>query len=208
MRVLPPLLLAVHLFHHVQGPAIDYVGVALAAFLSWVGVPGPGEPVLIAAAVFASKHKLDITPLVFWAWMGAIIGGVLGWLVGLKAGRRILLIPGPLHGMRRRAAERGEEVFRRYELVAILMTPSWVAGINGSRPRLYLPVNAVSALLLWALPLAVGAYFAGPPILEWFSDIGTVATVVLLLAAGALVLSQVLRRRRERRLRRAAGTSS
>jgi membrane protein DedA with SNARE-associated domain len=204
--------LQVHLplFHHVRGPAIDYFGVALAAFVSWVGVPGPGEPVLIAAAIVASKHSLDITPLVFWAWIGAVAGGTVGWLIGLKAGHRILIAPGPLMGVRRRAVERGEEVFRRVEVLAILFTPSWVAGINRSRARVYLPVNAISALLLWALPIAVGAYYLGPVILDLLADVGTIATIILLIVIAVLVVTALRRRRRERALRRdqAAGTTS
>ena len=49
--------LALRLHHHFHGPTIDYVGLALAAAASWVGVPGPGEPVLIAAGVFAARHS-------------------------------------------------------------------------------------------------------------------------------------------------------
>jgi membrane protein DedA with SNARE-associated domain len=192
------LQMHVHLFHHVQGAPIDYVGVAVAAFASWGGVPGPGEPVLIAAAVFASKHKLDITPLIFWAWVGATTGGVVGWLVGMKGGRAILTAPGPLRRIRRNAAAKGEEVFRRYEVLAILVTPSWVAGINRARARVYLPVNAVSAMLLWALPIAVGAYYAGPPILDLISDLGTALAIILGLVLVGVAVEELLRHRRRR----------
>src|SRR5579884_1010949 len=114
------LLLAVHvhlhLFQHVRGPAIDYLAVAIAAFASWAGFPGPGEPVLIAASVAAAKHKLDIAPIIFWASVGATTGGVVGWGLGRAAGRRVLTAQGPLHGFRVRAVQRGEEVFRRVEV--------------------------------------------------------------------------------------------
>jgi len=53
-NVMPPFQhtghVHIHLLHHVKGPALDYLGIAVAAFLSWAGFPGPGEPVLIAAA--------------------------------------------------------------------------------------------------------------------------------------------------------------
>lgn len=188
------LALHVHLFHHVKGAPVDYIGVALAAFISWAGFVGPGEPVLIAAAVVASKHKLDITPLIFWAWLGATVGGVAGWLAGLKAGRRLLTGRGPLLGMRRRAMARSESLFHRYEVLAILLAPSWAAGIHRSRARVYLPVNVISAMLLWTLPLALGAYYAGPPVLDVLNDAGSVVTAVVVAAtAGGLILG--LRRR-------------
>jgi membrane protein DedA with SNARE-associated domain len=199
------LHLHLRLLHHLQGPTIDYVGVASAACVSWILGAGPGEPVLIAAGVFAAKHKLDIKPVVFWAWVGATVGGVIGWLVGMKAGRSVLTAPGPLRQLRVSAVKRGEAMFKRMEVVAIVLTPSWVAGINRSRARLYLPVDALQALLLWAIPLGVGAYYVGPPVLDLFDDAGTVASLIVVAVVLAAVVSALLRRRAIRRGRRAEG---
>lgn len=177
---------------------MDYVGVGLAAFASWAGLPGPGESVLIATGVLAAKHHLDITPVVLWAAVGANLGGVGGWLVGMKAGRSVLTAPGPLHKIRLRAAARGDEVFHRVEVLAILATPSWVAGIHRARARLYLPINGASALA-WAVGFSLGAYYAGPPVLEFAGDFGTVGTVglvVLIVAGVGLEIHRRLRRRR------------
>lgn len=197
------LHLHIHLLHHVHGPAIDYVGVAVAAFVSWVGLPGPGEPVLIAAGVFAAKHKLDITPVVLTAFLAATLGGVVGWLAGLLAGRSILTAPGPLRKMRRKAAARGEELFKRVEVVAILLTPSWVAGMNRSGAGIYLLTNAASAIV-WAVVFGLGAYYAGPPILDLAGDFGVVASVGLVVLVGGLVGFELVRRRRRRALGRQA----
>jgi membrane protein DedA with SNARE-associated domain len=186
-----------HLLHHVKGPAIDYVGVALAAFASWVGLPGPGEPVLIAASVFAAKHKLDITPVVLIAFLAAMFGGIAGWLAGMFAGRSVLTAPGPLRKMRLKAVTRGEEMFKRLEVVAILLTPSWVAGINRSRPGIFLVTNAASAIV-WALVLGLGAYYAGPPILDLAGDFGVIASVGIVVLVVGLVGGELVRRRRRR----------
>ncbi len=194
------LNLHLHLLHH-HGAAIDYFGVAAAAFLSWLIWAGPGEPAVIAAGVVASKHNLDIAPVVFWAWIGAMLGGIAGWLVGLKAGRAVLTTPGPLHRARLRAAANGERLFRRMEILAILATPAWVAGINRSRPLVYLVTNALSALLLWAAPLAIGAYYAGPVILDLFGDAGTLLSILFGLAVVSIVAGEIFRRRRKRRYR-------
>lgn len=194
------LHLHIHLLHHVKGPALDYVGVAIAAFVSWVGLPGPGEPVLIAASVFASKHKLDITPVVLVAFAAATLGGIVGWAVGLVAGRSALTARGPLRGARIRAAERGEQLFKRMEIAAILLTPSWVAGINRSGAGVYNLVNIVSAIA-WAAVLGVGAYYAGPPVLEVANDVGTVAFVLLVALVVVVVGLELVRRRRRRVLR-------
>jgi membrane protein DedA with SNARE-associated domain len=189
-----------HFLHHLRGQTIDYVGLAVAACASWIIGIGPGEPLVVAAGVFAAKHKLDLAPVIFWAWIGAMVGGVIGWLLGMKAGRAVLTAPGPLRQFRLDSVSRGERLFKRREVAAILLTWPWVAGVNRSRPLLYLPLNAVSALFLWAAPLAIGAYFIGPPVLDFFSDIGLLLTVGLVLAVVAVVAVEVVRRRR-----RAAG---
>jgi membrane protein DedA with SNARE-associated domain len=196
--------LALGLLHHrFHGPPIDYAGLAAAAAASWIGLPGPGEQVLIAAGVFAAKHRLDIGEVLIVSWLAATAGGVAGWLIGMKAGRVVLTTRGPLHRTRLKALERGEEVFGRWTVTAILLSPSWVAGILRARPMIYNLTNAVSAAV-WALGIGLGAYFVGPDILELANDLGlvTVAGLVLLVLAG--VWFEVSRRRRRARRQAAA----
>ena len=122
--------LALRLHHHFHGPPIGYAGLAAAAAASWVGVPGPGEPVLIAAGILAARHKLDIVSVVAAAWVGATAGGIAGWVIGMRAGRRVLTARGPLERMRLAALARGDDIFARYTVAAVLLVPSWIAGIN------------------------------------------------------------------------------
>ena len=189
------LHLHIHLPHHIEGPAIDYVGISIASFLSWFGLPGPGEPVLIAAATEAAKDKLDITPVVVIACLGAIVGGLLGWLAGWFAGRSVLTAPGPFRKARQRAADRGEELFKRREVLAILLTPAWVAGINRAGWVVFNVVNTVTAVL-WAVGIGVGAYYVGPVVLEVGQDVGLVASVVLVVFVVVGGGGELIRRRR------------
>ncbi|MBV9915164.1 MAG: hypothetical protein JO153_01585 [Solirubrobacterales bacterium] len=187
--------LGLRLHHHFHGPPFDYAGLAAACFASWIGLPGPGETLLIAAAIFAAKHKLDISEVLLIAWASATAGGTAGWLIGMRAGRVVVTAKGPLHSARLRAAERGDEVFARVPVIAVLLTPSWVAGIHRVRPRIFLPLNAGSAVL-WACGFGFGAYFAGPVVLDVAADVGwvTVAGLVGLVLAG--VVLELRRRRR------------
>ena len=201
MRALPIILLALRLhlhLHQFHGPAIDYLGLSLAAAASWVGVPGPGEPVLIAAAVFAARHSLDIGSVVFVAWAAATAGGVAGWLVGRNAGRAVVTAPGPLRKARAKAVEHGDEVFRRHPAVAIVLTPSWVAGIHRVRPAVFLPVNALGAAL-WAVGIGLAAYWVGPTVVDAVDDLGLVAGGLLVALVVAGVGGEVWRRRRRGR---------
>ncbi len=186
-----------HLRHHFHGPPVDYVGLAAAAVASWIGIPGPGESVLVAAGIFAAKHKLDITEVILVAWAAATAAGIAGWLIGMRAGRAVMTAPGPFQRTRLNAVERGEEIFERVPVLAVVLTPSWIAGIHRVRARVYLLTNALSAAV-WAIGIGLGAYFAGPAVLDVLDDIGVVATIGLVaLIVGALLLE--LRRRRVKR---------
>ena len=196
-RAAPLLVFALHLFHHhiASRAQIDYVALALGAFASWVGLPGPGEPLLIAAAIIAAKHKLDITPVLIWAFVGAVTGGLIGWLAGWFGGRTLMTAPGPLRNLRLRAVERGEEVFDRLTVIAILLAPSFVAGIHRVGPVLYNVTNVVSAAV-WAVGIGLAAYYIGPAVIDVLADVGTVTAIGLIVLVLVGVGLEIRRRRR------------
>jgi membrane protein DedA with SNARE-associated domain len=186
----------VHVHHHFHGPPGGYIGLGAAAVASWAGLPGPGEAALVAAGVVAARGRLDIVEVVLVAAAGAAAGGMAGWILGLRGGRALVATRRlPFYRSRRRALAQGERFFERYGIVAIFFTPSWMAGIAEMRWTKFVPANAVSALL-WALTLGVGAYYAGPPIIDVVQDIGTVGLIVVLAALGGGALLRALRRRR------------
>jgi membrane protein DedA with SNARE-associated domain len=193
---LPTLtLLAVHLHTHIHGPGVDYVGLFVAAVISWVAFPGPGEAALVAAGISAAHGHLDLTAVVVIAWAGASLGGTVGWIVGLKGGRVLLTASGPLHHLRLAMIARGDEFFERYGPVAVLLTPTWIAGIHRMRSSRFLPVNIISALA-WALFVGAGAYLLGPSITDIVADAGLAGTLLVgALIVGAVVLV-IWRRRR------------
>ncbi|MFC8831240.1 DedA family protein [Streptomyces sp. NPDC057137] len=73
-------------------PAISvYVLVGVVIGLESLGIPLPGEIVLVSAALLASQHG-DINPYVLGAsaTAGAIIGDSIGYAIGRKGGRPLL----------------------------------------------------------------------------------------------------------------------
>ncbi|MGH8918979.1 MAG: hypothetical protein ACRD0H_11735 [Actinomycetes bacterium] len=193
-------LLHIHFHHQFHGYEGDYLGIAAGSAASWIGVAGPGEPLLIAGGVLAAQHKLDIGSVIFVAWAGATAGGIGGWLLGRGAGRALVTAPGPFRAARLRAVERGERVFTRYPVLAIVLTPSWVAGINRVRGRVYQPTNAAAAML-WAAGIGFGAYLVGPTVVDAVNDLGIVLGVILAVAVVVLIGLDVGRRRRRGRHR-------
>ncbi len=188
------LALAVHV-HHFHGASIDYVGLAAAAAASWIAVPGPGEPVLIAEAIFAARHDLQISSVIAVAWLGASAGGIAGWVIGLKAGRAIVTARGPLHRHRLKAVQRGEQVFHHQPVLAVLLTPAWVAGMHRARPPVFLSANALGAGL-WATGIGLGAYLVGPSIVDAVDDLGLATGLALVVLVAGVFGEEVLRRRR------------
>jgi membrane protein DedA with SNARE-associated domain len=185
-------ILGIHIHPHLrpQGPALDYVALFLFAMLSGIGINGFGEVALLGAGVYVANHNLPIEPVLLIAWIGAMSGGIIGWVIGWQAGRRLLTAPGPLLHFRIKMLEHSEEVYYLHPSLAIVLTPSWAAGIEKVRWRPYAPLNALSALI-WALPLGLGAYFLGSHITtEFSSEIGWVAAAIVVL----LVLYRVAQR--------------
>jgi membrane protein DedA with SNARE-associated domain len=204
LREVPLSTLAVLavLHPHIRGPGVDYVGVFLAAGVSWVAFPGPGEAALIAAGISAAHGHLDLASVLAVAWAGASLGGIVGWIAGVKGGRGLLTVPGPMHRLRLAMIARGDRFYERYGTVAVLLTPSWIAGIHNMRSSRFLPANAASALV-WALSVGLGAYLLGPSITDVVADAGLAGG---LLVGALFVLAAVLIVRRRSTNRRSRST--
>ncbi|HEX3520070.1 MAG TPA: hypothetical protein VHT29_13640 [Solirubrobacteraceae bacterium] len=194
---LPALFILGVLHHHTRASGVDYVGVFLAAGASWFAIPGPGEAALIAAGISAAHGRLDLTAVVAVAWAGASAGGTAGWLIGLKGGRSVLSAPGPLHHLRVSVLARGDHFYERFGAIAVLFTPSWVAGIHDMSAVPFLLANTVSALV-WAAFVGAGAYLAGPSIADIVSDAG-LAGAALVGALFLVVIVMLAKRRRASR---------
>jgi membrane protein DedA with SNARE-associated domain len=93
--------------------------------------------------------------------------------------------------------ERGERIFDRYAVVAVLLTPSWIAGIHRVRSRVFHPTNAASAAV-WACGIGLGSYFAGPAVIDWVNDFGTGTSVILVIVILGAVCLELARRYRLR----------
>ncbi|MBV9195460.1 MAG: hypothetical protein JO168_15045 [Solirubrobacterales bacterium] len=189
--------LALHLHHHIKGPTVDYAGLAAAAAASWFGIPGPGEPVLIALGIFAARHNFDITSVVVVAFLGASAGGVIGWLLGLHFGRRLLTVRGPFERLRLNVLARGDDIFRRHPVLGILLTPPVMAGIYRVPTGVYLATNFAAAAV-WAAGIGYGAYLIGPPVVDLVNDMGLITGIGLVVLIAASVAGQLVRRHRRR----------
>ena len=194
--------------HHLTDLLHDYgYGlVGLVVGLEAMGLPLPGESLVIAAALYAgSTHELSIPFVVAAAAAGAIIGDNIGYLIGRVVGLRllrrygsyVLLPPERLEVGRRLFAKHGGKVVLFGRFVAILRTlAALLAGANGmSWPR-FLLANAVGGIA-WACLYGFGAYALGHAITRVQGPLGIAAVVIAIVVIAATV---IYTRRKERRL--------
>jgi membrane protein DedA with SNARE-associated domain len=185
---------AAHVARRLHGRPAGYTAIALAAFASWAGVPGPGEAVVVAGAAFASRHRLDIVQVELFAFGGAVAGGMVGWALGWRFGAAVARRPGPLYRLRRRGLRAGERFFARFGPLAVFLTPSWVAGIHRVSPLRYAIYNTLSCAI-WAAGYGLTTYFVGPALADVFGDTGLYATLALVAIVVGLAAVAVVRRR-------------
>ena len=70
--------------------------------LESMGIPSPGETALVLAAVLASQGKLEIWLVIPIGIASAIIGDNIGYFLGRRLGRDVLVAAGPFRERRRR----------------------------------------------------------------------------------------------------------
>ena len=187
-----------------------YGVVAAVIFFESMGLPLPGESLLIASAVYAATHGgLEVEWVLLAAVVGAIMGDNSGYLIGRWGGAPALLRWGPKIGLTAERQTLGRYLFRRHgpkvvffgRFTAILRTfAALLAGAVGMEWGRFLLWNALGGLT-WTLGYGVGAYLLGTQIHRLLGPVGLVLGVVTL---GVIIWSWVFIRRNEARLIAAA----
>lgn len=184
-------------------PNVGYAAVFALIAIETMGIPVPGETALIAAALLAHDGQMDIVALVALAAAAAIIGDNVGFAIGRKGGRRLLLHPGPFLAQRRRVIEIGEPFFAKHGPKAVFLgrwvsglriASAWLAGINRMSWPVFLVWNALGGIL-WAAVVGFGVYALGSVAKDIFTVVGPLAAA-LFVALLALLL--IVRHRRSR----------
>lgn len=187
-------------------PLAVYLAVALVVGVESLGVPLPGEIVLVSAALISSRPEAVISPV--WVAIagatGAIVGDSIGYGIGHRYGRRLFdwagrRFPrhfGPSHvALAERAFQRWGVltvvVGRFIALLRIFAGP--LAGVLRMPYARFLPANIVGGVL-WTAGTTFGVYFLGVVAETWlkrFSYVGLIAAVVIGLIVGWVVKRRV-----------------
>lgn len=182
-------------------PNVGYAAVFALIAVETMGIPVPGETALMAAALLAHEGEMDIVALVAVAAAAAIVGDNVGFAIGRKGGRALLLRPGPFHAQRERVLELGEPFFAKHGPKAVFLgrwvtglriASAWLAGINRMSWPIFLVWNALGGIA-WATSIGVGIYLLGHVAEDVLTIVGPIAAVI---TGGALIAVLYLRHRR------------
>jgi membrane protein DedA with SNARE-associated domain len=133
------------------------------------GLPLPGETALVVSAAAAATGRLNIWGVLAAAVIGAIIGDNIGYFIGRRGGRPLVLRVGSRVGITHERLAYAEGFFTKYgdgiivgaRFVEILRQLNGiVAGLLGMEWPQFLAFNALGATLWVGVWGAVG-YFAG-----------------------------------------------
>lgn len=195
------------------------LGYALPAIigLESMGVPSPGETALVAAAVLAGQGRLEIWLVILIGATSAIMGDNVGYLLGRRLGREVLISRGPFHRQRARVVALGDRYFQRHGAKTVFIgrwiawirfATAWLAGINHMPFRVFFPWNAFGGIT-WAVTYGLLGYYGGQAVVNVAERVGIVAAIVLaaVIAGGFVFLKVRERRRRGRARERRVGRS-
>jgi membrane protein DedA with SNARE-associated domain len=174
----------------------EYAALLAFAVLGGAGLPGPGDAGLIAAALLAAEGHLSLGVVLVVAYIGCLVGRIIGYQVGARGGRALLERPGWFGGIRSATLVKGDRVFQRFPRSAVLIAPAAISGIYAVPP----PIFALASLLVglsWVLSTGLIAYFLGEAALEVIGSAGFRGFLVIVVLVGlGLVLRYLWHRRR------------
>jgi membrane protein DedA with SNARE-associated domain len=171
-----------------------YIAILLFVAIESMGIPVPGETMLLTAAIYAGvTHELSIVLIVVTAATGAILGDNLGYLAGRVGGYRLLHRWGHLLRLNTRRLTLGEYLFQRHggpvvfcgRFIALLrIWAAFLAGAHRMPWRPFLLWNAAGGVI-WAAVVGVGGYALGHTMQQIQGPIGIATAALALIAIGA-----------------------
>ncbi|MER6424579.1 DedA family protein [Streptomyces sp. NPDC001137] len=173
--------------------AAVYAVVALVIGLESLGIPLPGEIVLVSAALLSSQHS-GINPIVLGACAtaGAVVGDSIGYAIGRKGGRPLLAWLGgkfPRHFSEGHVAT-AEKSFEKWGMWAVFfgrfvallrIFAGPLAGVLHMPYWKFLTANVLGGIC-WAGGTTAVIYYVGVVAEDWlkrFSYLGLVVAVLI-----------------------------
>jgi LPXTG-motif cell wall-anchored protein len=171
-----------------------------------MGIPIPGEIVLLTAAAFAAHGSSGIAGVAIAAWIGTIAGGTGGYWIGRTGGTAFLKRYGKWVGINEEREKSARAFFKKHgaktiiiaRFIAVLrMIAGILAGSAEMSFGLFSLCNAIGGLL-WSVAFAALGYLFGRHlhVLEHYLREISFGLLAVLLVAG--VAFWIYRRRKRK----------
>jgi membrane protein DedA with SNARE-associated domain len=187
-----------------------YFAVFVFVCVESLGIPVPGETMLVTAAIYAgTTGRLSIFWVIVAASAGAIVGDNIGYVIGRTGGYRLLRRYGRYIRLEENRLRLGQYLFRKHgpkvvffgRFVSVLrIFAAFLAGVNHMHWRLFLIFNAAGGII-WSTIYGVAAFLLGRQLLQLS---GRVDLALAILGVAVIVTVIVFLRRNEARLQREA----
>ena len=142
-----------------------YGATVAAVMVEGMGIPTPGQTLLMASSIEAARGRMNIVLLLFLVTTAATVGNSIGYAIGRWGGRALLL----KFKVNPERQQRTEDFFRHRGGIAILLARfldglrqlnGIVAGILGMSWWSFTAYNLAGAIL-WTCTWGLGTYFLG-----------------------------------------------
>jgi membrane protein DedA with SNARE-associated domain len=164
--------------------------------LESLGLPLPGESLLIFASFAASRGDISLGLLLISAWAAAVIGDNIGYLIGRTLGHKALVRYGGRIGLTPERIAQVEAVFNRYGPAAVAFARfvnvlrqlnGVVAGMLEMDWRKFLLFNALGGAV-WVCTWVLGVYYFSGYAMEiarYAQQAGYAGLILAVLVVGA-----------------------
>ena len=187
-----------------------YLAVFVFVGVESIGVPVPGETMLVTAAIYAgTTGRLSIFWVIVASSAGAIVGDNIGYLIGRTGGYRLIKRYGRYIRLEEDRLRLGQYLFHKHgpkvvffgRFISVLrIFAAFLAGVNHMHWRRFLIFNAAGGIV-WSTLYGVAAYLLGQQLLRLSGPLDVVLAIVGIMVIIAVI---VFLRRNEARLQREA----
>jgi membrane protein DedA with SNARE-associated domain len=180
---------------------IGYPAIFLFVFIECVGVPLPGETmVLLASFCAATTHQLQLPLVILFAALAAVLGDNVGYIIGRTGGRALVEKFGRFFFIKMEHLENAELFFSRHgaktvffgRFISLLrIWSAFLAGMNRMHWRTFLFYNGLGGII-WATYVGLLGYVAGRYFHDHFDQVERVARTIGWVGFGLVVLAIIV----------------
>ena len=187
-----------------------YLAVFVFVGVESIGVPVPGETMLVTAAIYAgTTGRLSIFWVIVASAAGAIVGDNIGYGIGRTGGYRLLKRYGRYIRLEENRLRLGQYLFHKHgpkvvffgRFISVLrIFAAFLAGVNHMHWERFLIFNAAGGIV-WSTLYGTAAYLLGKQLLQLS---GRVDLGLAIVGVAVIIAAIVFLRRNEARLQKEA----